>query len=104
MKQQTKEFSVVSVGSIGPEYLTADASHCALSTTVALPILTNPLPIGTGVELFWESDYVPKKAARGLQTWKDDEKVKQADAKTLKAKKQKVDVTKTKEAGTALEV
>ena len=103
MKQQTKEFSVVSVGSIGPEYLTADASHCALSTTVALPILTNPLPIGTGVELFWESDYVPKKAARGLQTWKDDEKVKQADAKALKNKKQKVDVTKT-QGGTALEV
>jgi hypothetical protein len=103
LRQENKEFSVVSVGSIGAEYLTVDAGLCALSTTVQLPILTNPLPIGTGVELLWEASSAPKKAARGLQTWKDDEKVKQADAKALKNKKAKVDVTKP-EGGAAMEV
>ncbi len=61
------------------------------------------MPIGTGVELLWEASSAPKKAARGLQTWKDDEKVKQADAKALKNKKAKVDVTKP-EGGAAMEV
>jgi len=90
LEQTVKVYSIVTVGNMG-----GDEGGISPTNTfrVELPILTNPEPLGGGVELFWEAASVPKKGTSVVKNWKDDEKLKQGKRKNEeikeKAKKQK---------------
>jgi hypothetical protein len=90
LEQTVKVYSIVTVGNMG-----GDEGGTSPTNTfrVELPILTNPEPLGGGVELFWEAASVAKKDTSVVKNWKDDEKLKQGKRKNEeikeKAKKQK---------------
>ena len=78
-------YSIVTVGQRNED----EATSVSNMHTVQVPILTNHEDLAKGVELFWEAASVPKKGVpKSKIGWMEDEKAKQAKAKTEKQSQQ----------------